>query len=114
MKHYIRQTETLRQHNNSVEDKLLISFIKPHKSVTSNTIARWIKSVLFISGVDTSKFTAGSVRTAAASKAKAMAVPVSCILEKAGWARKTTFAKFYDKHISTGSDRFQDAIFESN
>lgn len=114
LEHYIRQTKTLRHPRNSAEDKLLISFIKPHNPVTSNTIARWIKSVLFISGVDTNRFTAGSVRTAAASKAKAMAVPISKILEKAGWARKSTFATFYDKHISTGSDEFQDAVLENN
>lgn len=112
LKHYILRTETLRQPSSSAADKLLISFIKPHKPVTGNTIARWIKSMLAISGVDTSKFTAGSVRPAAASKAKAMAVPISCILEKAGWDRESTFTKFYDKQIVTGSDKFQDAIFE--
>ena len=114
LKHYLIHTETIRQPSNSAADKLLISFIKPHKPVSGNTIARWIKSMLALSGVDVSRFTAGSVRPAAASRAKAMAVPISCIMEKAGWDRESTFAKFYDKIILSGSDKFQDAILERN
>lgn len=112
LKHYIHKTETLRQSDTHKEGKLLLSYIKPYKPVTKDTIARWIKTVLHMSGVDTAKFTAGSVRPAAASKAKAMAVPISCILEKAGWSRETTFARYYDKHIVTGLDPFQEAILK--
>lgn len=65
-----------------------------------------------MSGTDTATFTAGSVRPAVASKAKVMAVPVECIMEKAGWSREITFAKYYNKHIVTGTDSFQDAVLE--
>lgn len=109
---YIKVTEEFWQVNNQKENKLLLSFIKPHKNVSKDTIARWIKTMLNMSGVDTSKFTAGSVRPAAASKAKAMAVPLTCIMAKAGWSSETTFAKYYNKQIVTGSDPFQDAILE--
>ena len=47
----------------------------------------WIKTMLYRSGVDTSKFTAGSVRPAAVSKAKAMSIFIACIMSKAGWTR---------------------------
>ena len=49
--------------------RLLISFIKPHKSVAKDTIARRVRTLLRMSGIDVSKFSAGSVQPAAASKA---------------------------------------------
>ena len=64
--------------------RLLISFIKPHKSVAKDTIARWVRTLLRMSGIDVSKFSAGSVQPAAASKAGVAAVPVACIKAKAG------------------------------
>ena len=93
------------------QDSLFLSFIKPHKAVTRDSIARWLRKMLTLSGVDTSVFKAGSVRAAAASKAKAAAVPINCIMEKAGWSRESTFAKFYDKCVSQ-TDIFQDAVLQ--
>ncbi|KAK3890263.1 hypothetical protein Pcinc_005794 [Petrolisthes cinctipes] len=86
--------------------------IKPHKEVSKDTIARWIRRMLVMSGVDTTKYSAGSVRPAAASKAKAMAVPITFIMAKAGWSSEATFAKCYDKIIVQDSDTFQDAVLE--
>ncbi len=110
LQHYLARTEEIRQGNSQATHALLISFIKPHKAVTKDTIARWIKTMLDRAGVDTTKFTAGSVRPAAASKAKSMAVPISCILAKAGWSRESTFAKYYDKHVIRPGDPFQEAV----
>lgn len=45
LKNYIHQTEKLRLPNKHKEGKLLISYIKPHKPVTRNIIARWIKTI---------------------------------------------------------------------
>ncbi|KAK3889264.1 hypothetical protein Pcinc_006829 [Petrolisthes cinctipes] len=87
------------------------STIKPHK-VSKDTIARWIRRMLVMSGVDTTKYSAGSVRPAAASKAKARAVPITFIMAKAGWSSEATFAKYYDKIIVQDSDTFQDAVLE--
>lgn len=53
-----------------------------------------------------------NVKPAAALKVKAMAVPLTCIVQKAGWSRETTFAKYYDKQIATNSDLFQNALLE--
>ena len=107
---YIDRTKVLRRVDRHVDDKLLISFHEPHRAVSKDTIARWVKSVLCLSGIATAVFKAGSVRPAAASYARAMAVPVSCILQKAGWSREATFAKFYDRPIVSASDLFQDAV----
>lgn len=109
---YLIRTEEIRHGTSRYDDRLLISFIKPHYNVSRDTIARWIKTMLRMSGVDTATFTAGSVRPAAASKAKAMAVPIPCIMAKAGWSREATFANYYDKHIVRASDPFQDAVLD--
>ena len=76
-------------------------------------MARWIKTVLADCGINTKKFTAGSVRPASDSKAEAMDVPVPIILAKAGWTQETTFAKHYNKQITQVSDSFQEAILDS-
>lgn len=68
--------------------------------------------MLNISGINTKKYTAGSVYPAAASRAKARDVPISCILAKVGWAMETTFAKHYDKVIVQDSDPFQEAVLD--
>ncbi|MPC93505.1 hypothetical protein E2C01_088635 [Portunus trituberculatus] len=101
LRQYLARTQELRQGMGQESYSLFLSFIKPHKAVTRDTIARWLRKMLDRSGVDTTTFTAGSVREAAASKAKAMA--------KAGWTRASTFAKFYDRHVGT-TDPFQNAV----
>ena len=109
LKMYLPRTEKFRSVENQYE-KLLISFIKPHKNVSKDTIARWIRTVLHMSGVDIVKYLAGSVGPVAASKAKVMAVPITHIMTKAGWSRETTFAKYYDKEIVSKCDIFQEAV----
>lgn len=111
LKMYIARTKEFRSVENRVNGKLFLSFIKPHKQVTKDTVARWIRTVLIMSDVDTEKYSAGSVRPAAASKAKATAVPITHIMTKAGWSREATFAKYYKK-IVPFHDPFQDVVLQ--
>ena len=89
---YLNLTETLRNNQNS--DYLFISHTRPHKKVTANSLARWIKSLMKKSGIDNS-FSAHSTRSAAASKAWAAGIPVDTILKKGHWTKETIFTKFY-------------------
>ena len=57
---YVERTRTLRGDT----EQLFISFIKPHHAVTSSTIARWLKQIMELAGIDTSVFKAHSVRSA--------------------------------------------------
>lgn len=68
--------------------------------------------MLSLSGVDTVKYTAGSVRTAATSQAKAMSVPLSRTMSKVGWSIENTFAKHYNKKIVQDTDSFQDMVLD--
>ena len=49
------------------ESKLFISYTTPHKPIGKSSIARWIKDILDLSGVDIGTFQAHSVRGAASS-----------------------------------------------
>ena len=74
---------------------LFISLIKPYKQVTSSTIARWIKSILAKSGIDTNIFKAHSVRGASTSAAADAGVTTNDILNAADWSNDSVFQKFY-------------------
>ena len=63
---YIKRTQALRPRTSS-KDPLFLSYIKPHKPVKTCSIARLVKRVLSLSGIDTSHFTAHSTRSAATS-----------------------------------------------
>lgn len=80
--------------------QLLLSFCKPSKPVSTDTIARWLKKVLENAGIDINKYGAHSTRAASTSAAKAANVSVKTIMDAAGWANAGTFSKFYDKPIS--------------
>ena len=49
--------------------KLFLSDVKPHKTVSSCTLGRWVKQILPDSGIDTSVFKDHSTRAASVSKA---------------------------------------------
>lgn len=98
MNEYIKRTEDIRGNYN----QLFISFQKPHKPVSRDSISRWIKKVLLEAGIDTSMFKAHSTRAASSSAAKRDCVPIEEIMKSAGWSNSNTFHKFYDKIIITG------------
>ena len=55
LKCYELRTKEFRSFTNGV-NKLFLSYILPHKPVSSATLARWIKSLLQLAGVDTTIF----------------------------------------------------------
>ena len=68
LKCYELRTREFRSVTN-VLSKLFLSYILPHKSVSSSTSARWIKSLMQLAGVDTTIPSAHSVRGAATTEA---------------------------------------------
>ena len=91
---YIEQTKSLRH-----DDALFISTIKPHQAVGPQTLARWIRTVLQMSGIDVDLFKPHSTRHAASTAAYKNAVPMDDILKRAGWSNANTFKKFYYRHV---------------
>ena len=109
LKQYLINTKPIR----SQQRCLFLSYASPHKQVGSETISRWIKNTLFSAGVDTTKFTAHSTRSAACSAAFKNGVPLNVILSTANWARSSTFAKFYNKPVKQTDRSFAEAVLTS-
>ena len=85
--------------SSGVETKLFISYVKPYKAVSRDTISRWTKATLKLCGIDTSAFSAHSTRAASTSKACAMDVPIHEIMDKVGWSSEQTVYKYYNKPV---------------
>lgn len=97
---YLEKTKNIR----GDVDLLFISFRKPHRKVTSQTLSRWVKCTLSNSGIDTNLFTAHSTRHASSSKAFKLGVSLDVIRKTAGWSPTSSiFAKYYNKIISEPS-----------
>lgn len=99
LKAYINKTKNLR----NSETKLFISYVRPHKPVSRDTISRWTKETLRICGIDTNVFTAHSTRSASVSKANEKDVPIHEIMANAGWKSAETFRKYYNKPVIQGN-----------
>lgn len=81
---------------------LLITFKKPYKNASTQSIARWVKTVLGRCGINTDIFSAHSTRHAATSAAARRGITIDTIKNSAGWSRKSeVFAKFYNRPLST-------------
>ena len=81
--------------------KLLISCIRPHKAVSKDTVAHWLKVTLGLSGIDMEKFTAHSYRGASTSSNTAAGLSLTEILKTAGWSSAQTFVKYYNKPLES-------------
>lgn len=97
LKAYVDRTSTIRESNIK---QLFVSTIAPHAGVTANTMSKWIRSALNVSGVDTSIFKAHSTRGAAASKASASGISTDEILKAGHWKSESTFGRFYKRVIA--------------
>lgn len=94
--HYIDMTRTIRGN----EDILFLTIKKPHKAATTQTLSRWIKKGLKLSGINTQEFKGHSTRHAAASAALRVGTHIDTIREAAGWSDKSkTFNRFYNKPL---------------
>ena len=94
-----------------VQQELFLAIVKPHKPVSSCTIARWLKCVLNDAGIDVNMFTAHSVRGASSSAAAMAGVTTNDILKAADWSTDSVFRRFYYRPVHSSS--FGDAVLSS-
>ena len=78
---------------------LFLSYVGQHNSVSSSTIARWLKSIMEEAGIDTSVFKAHSVRGATCSTAAVTGVTTKDILDAADWSSEGNFQCFYCREL---------------
>ena len=114
LKEYLTRTQSLR----GSESQLFISYNRPFKRVSRDTISCWVKLVLTDSGIiDTSRFKPHSTRAASMSAASNASVSLDDILHTAGWSSESTFTKFYNKPIvkeNTFADKVLSNVSNTN
>lgn len=107
LRDYIDKTKPIRKDN----DKLILSFKKPHKAATTQTLSRWIKLILKEAGIDVTIFTAHSTRHASTSAANRSGISVDVIRKTAGWSQNSAvFARHYNRPVHQDPTQFSTAI----
>lgn len=82
-------------------------------TVTTSTLARWLKSVLQLAGIDTGVYKAHSYRSASASAAFNKGCSLGEILKTADWKSDKNFRKFYCRN-SDSNVSFSNAVFHTS
>ena len=80
LQRYLKHTDILR----GDLKQLFISYSKPHKAVSPDTVCRLLTMV--DAGIDTSKYSAHSTRSASTSAAKGNSISIATIMKSAGWS----------------------------
>ena len=95
LQEYVKKTESVRARH----DALWLSYCKPFKLVSRDTISRWVKNVLKKAGINTKIFGAHGTRVTSTSAAESGNTPINTMTDAAGWSSESTFRKFYYKPI---------------
>ena len=105
LEEYLARTKSIRGY----QEQLLISYIKPHKQVSRDTIKRWLHTMMKCAGIDIEMYGPYSTRSASVSKAARINMPINQIMLTAGWTIESTFQKFYHKEIAM-EQQYEDMI----
>ena len=95
LQQYLKHTDILR----GDVKQLFISYSKPHKAVSPDTVSRWLKTTLIDAGIDTSKYSAHSTRSASTYAAKGNSISIATIMKSDGWSQWST--KFTTKFTTS-------------
>jgi len=95
LEQYIKRTAELRCGKNT--GKLILCYQKPYGAASKDTITRWLKKLLCEAGIE--NFGAHSFRSASASAMLKSGCPLDDILASAGWAKASTFERFYNRQV---------------
>nr|CAI5851471.1 unnamed protein product [Callosobruchus analis] len=107
---YLEETKTIR---GNIQN-LFVTFKKPHHPASTQTISRWLKATLKLSGVDVNLFGAHSTRHASTSSAARKGVHYDSIRLVAGWTEKSKmFAIFYNKLLTHNRLEFAHSVLSS-
>ena len=81
------------------QGRLIITYGKPHKEASSDTLSRWIKGELSNAGIDSTIFQAHSCRAASMSIARQQGIKILEMIKRGCWSKENTLTKFYNKDI---------------
>lgn len=103
---YLDRTKDIRKCSH-----LFISY-KTYNKVTTCTLARWLKTVLSSSGIDSNMYTAHSFRGTAASVAFSSVVSMKDIMDTANWTSTKAFFLFYHKDLPVNNNDFATNVLD--
>lgn len=107
---YINSTK----HNRKDINDLILTYKKPYKKASSQTIGRWIKSTMQEAGIDTSTFSSHSTRHASTSAALRAGMSVDAIRKCAGWSHSSSmFARFYNRPVLENANNISNLICDT-
>lgn len=102
LREYLVRTRDFRVDVDS--NQLFLSYLKPYKPVSKDTVSRWIKTMMAQAGINTHLFKPHSTRAASSSKACFAGVPLTSVMKAASWSSDCTFTKFYKKPVNDNCD----------
>jgi len=102
--HYVKVTSSSR-----LSKKLFISYVT-YKAVCTSTIARWLRTVLDLAGIDIGVFKAHSFRGASVSAAYNKGCSLKRVLETADWSSDKNFRKYYYRQSVSKEVTFAEAV----
>ena len=105
LKCYLNKTQFVRGHS-----QLLLSYFRPYKPISRDTLSRWTVQAMQMAGIDISKYRGHSTRGASTSTAKRLGVPLNLIMRQASWRSATSFAKYYDKRLEDDTTQVGHAL----
>ena len=108
LEQYIEKTKNLLKDQN-----LLISFVKPHKRITTSTISRWCVTVLKNACMEITVFGSHSTRSASTAHCKMKGLSMKEINKAATWSSSKTLPKRCNKPIVDESESFSRTALES-
>lgn len=110
LKQYLAANKNLRT---AGDDFLFLTYKKPHRVASKQTLSRWVKDTLESAGINTEIFKTHSTRHASTSKAFQLGVPVEIIQRTAGWTENSrVFCNFYKRPLSQ-ANVFSEAILSA-
>lgn len=95
LNHYLERSNSVRQGTTA----LFLTISKPYHKASKATMARWVKLLLQLAGIDITLYGPHSVRAASSSAAKKGGASMQTVMDTAGWSKSSTFARYYDKPV---------------
>ena len=103
LKSYLKRTKKFRNWTGTNKQSFhyFLSFVEPHKPVTSQTISKWLVSLIKLAYEDPKMKVKGySTRAIGPSWTLFNGASVSSVPNAADWSRESTFIRFYLRDVS--------------
>jgi len=78
---------------------LFITYGKPHRYASKDSLARWVKEAMKMAGIDIDTFKPHSTRSASNTNAFNSDIPLKEVLKRRQWRNASTFFLYYYREV---------------